>query len=121
MLSNNNHFVSSNLLLRSFLLKFLTSNLSVSILRKPLPKSEFSLGDWVWIQEEVDDPYSPDHGKPYKLVGYVVGIVYHHPELIVRDVHYDYGYYVEIVYRDGLKVSFREPELCPEYGLHLLG
>ncbi len=121
MFSQISNFVSNQPLLMVFAFSLMKYKTLLFSIHKTFPKSKFKIGDWVWLSVTVDDPTDPEDGKTYFSSGYVTGIVYHHPELNVRDVYFDYGYYVQFVYEDGLKVSSREAELCLEYELHLLG
>lgn len=121
MFSETSDFVISYKLLMSFPLVVLKNNLSFSNNRKNFPKPRFNLGDWVWTEFTVEDPSDPDDGKTYKSVGYVIGVVYDHPEWNITDVNCNYVYYVQLTYQDGSKLSSRVTDEIPDYELHLLG
>lgn len=114
-------FVISHKLLMSLPLAFLKVDSSFSSIRKNFPKPRFNLGDWVWTEFTVEDSSDSDDGKTYKSVGYVIGIVYDHPEWNITDVNCDYVYYVQLIYQDGSKLSSRVTDEIPDYELHLLG
>ena len=120
MFSETSDFVISYKLLMSFPLAVLNGDLSFSNNRKKLPEPRFNLGDWVWTEFTVEDDLDSNDGKTYKLVGYVIGVIYHNPESNLRLDKCDYVYHVQMTHEDGVKVSSRFPAEIPDYELYLL-